>query len=186
MPLTIGDKWLPATLTAPAMTDEEFAALCASHPDLTFEVTASGKLVVMRTSDAAFRKDKIRAQLEQWARSGTVRDSAMFQLRNGARRSPDVCWIASENAEGKPASPDFVIELRSDRNRLPWLREKMFEWVDSGTRLVWMIDPERKAVEILRPGRKPEVRSDVTSVEGEGPVAGFVLDLASVWASNGA
>ena len=29
------------------MTDDEFAAFCAEHPDLNFEMTADGELIVM-------------------------------------------------------------------------------------------------------------------------------------------
>ena len=44
MPLVIDEVWLPATLTAPPMTDEEFAAFCAEHPDYFIEMTADGRV----------------------------------------------------------------------------------------------------------------------------------------------
>jgi len=34
MAMLLEDAFLPATLTAPPMTDEEFAQFCAEHPDL--------------------------------------------------------------------------------------------------------------------------------------------------------
>jgi len=46
MPFSIGDEFLPAVLTAHPMTDEEFAELCSGHPDLFFEMTAEGELIV--------------------------------------------------------------------------------------------------------------------------------------------
>ncbi len=36
-------------------------------------------------------------------------------------------------------------------------------------------------MEIYRPGREPEVLEGGSAVEGEGPVAGFVLELGKVW-----
>ena len=39
----------------------------------------------------------------------------------------------------------------------------------------------RKTVEVYRPGREPEVLEGGSVVEGEGPVAGFVLALARIW-----
>jgi Uma2 family endonuclease len=77
--------------------------------------------------------------------------------------------------------PDFVVELRSHTDRLPVLRAKMQEWIDNGARLAWLIDPEREAVEIYRPGQAPDVRTGIESIAGEGPVEGFVLDLRRVW-----
>jgi Uma2 family endonuclease len=47
MSFAISDEYLPATLTAKPMTDEEFTELCAEHPDLFFEMTADGQLIVM-------------------------------------------------------------------------------------------------------------------------------------------
>jgi len=38
-----------------------------------------------------------------------------------------------------------------------------------------------KVVGIYRPGREVEVLENANEVEGEGPVAGFVLELEKVW-----
>jgi Uma2 family endonuclease len=57
----------------------------------------------------------------------------------------------------------------------------MHEWIDNGAQLAWLIDPERHAVEIFRPGLEPEILTGVDSVAGEGPVAGFTLSLPEVW-----
>jgi Uma2 family endonuclease len=77
--------------------------------------------------------------------------------------------------------PDFVIEVRSQTDRWPALREKMREWIDNGAQLAWLIDPETRAVEIYRPKGSVEVLSSPESLSGEGPVEGFALDLLSVW-----
>jgi Uma2 family endonuclease len=50
-----------------------------------------------------------------------------------------------------------------------------------GVQLGWLIDPQRRAVEIYRPHRDPETQEDPASVAGEGAVAGFVLHLRRVW-----
>jgi Uma2 family endonuclease len=46
MPFVIDDIYLPATITASPMTDGEFA-FCAGHPDLFFEMSAEGEIIVM-------------------------------------------------------------------------------------------------------------------------------------------
>jgi len=196
MPLLIEDTWLPATLTAPPMTDEEFVAFCGEHPDLSFETTASGELIVMplRYTRDGFRNAEIGAQLYMWAKAdgcGRAADSSTgYVLPNSARRSPDASWVLKTRIRELDRysqdhfyrlGPDFVIELRSDSDRLPVLRDKMREWIANGAQLAWLIDPSRRAVEIFRPDRESEIREDVTQIEGEGPVAGFVLDLSPVW-----
>jgi len=57
----------------------------------------------------------------------------------------------------------------------------MAEYVANGARLGWLIDPDSRTVEVYRPGRKPEILTDLISLAGEGPVTGFVLDLRLVW-----
>jgi Uma2 family endonuclease len=54
-------------------------------------------------------------------------------------------------------------------------------WIANGAELAWLIDPLRKVVEIYRPGRAAEILEGGSSVEGEGPIAGFVLDLGRIW-----
>jgi Uma2 family endonuclease len=47
--------------------------------------------------------------------------------------------------------------------------------------LGWLVDPQHKVVEIYRPGTEPEIHEQPTSVQGDGPVAGFELVMARVW-----
>ena len=57
----------------------------------------------------------------------------------------------------------------------------MREYLEQGAQLGWLIDPEAKTVEIFRASGEAIVLSGIGQVEGEGPVAGFVLDLRAVW-----
>jgi len=106
-------------------------------------------------------------------------------------RSPDAAWIAwprwnaltkEEQERFAPICPEFVIELRSSSDSLGELQAKMGLWIANGAELAWLIDPSRKTVEIYRPGREVEVFEGGSAVEGEGPVAGFVLELGKIWA----
>jgi Uma2 family endonuclease len=196
MVLTIDEAFLPATLTAPPMTDEQFAEFCAEHPDLWFEMTAEGELIVMPPNYpfTGSQNQEIGAQLRNWARLDgrglAVDSSGGFVLPNGARRSPDASWTPKSEIPQLPRStrkaywhfcPAFVIELRSHSDRLRTLRAKMREYIENGSQLGWMIDPDKQTVEVYRPGREPELLSGLQSIAGEGPVDGFVLDLTTVW-----
>jgi Uma2 family endonuclease len=77
--------------------------------------------------------------------------------------------------------PDFVIEVRSDTDRLKVVQKKMREYLEQGAQLGWLINPDDKTVEIYRPNGEVEKRSGIDKLEGESPVAGFVLDLTCVW-----
>ena len=194
MAFVIDEAFLPATLTSPPMTDEQFADFCSEHPDLFFEMTADGVIIITPPtySFTGMQNQEIAGQLYIWARRGpgvSSDSSTGFVLPNGARRSPDAAWTSKEKLGTLSAEdrrrylhlcPEFVIELRSQSDRIRTLREKMEEWIANGAQLAWLIDPETSTVEIYRPNRAPEVFSgDV--IEGEGPVEGFALVLATVW-----
>jgi Uma2 family endonuclease len=196
MELLLDESFLPATLTAHRMTDKEFEALCNEHPDLFFEMSADGDLIVMLPAPSwtGVRNSDISRQLGNYSVSdgrGIATDSsAGFVLPNGARRSPDAAWTLHSAIEKlSPMSqegfwhlcPDFVIELRSQSDRLKVVRAKMSEYIQNGAKLGWLIDPESRTVEIYRPDREPERIENAESVRGEGPVDGFVLDLRRVW-----
>ncbi len=196
MSIVIEEMYLPATLTAPPMTDEQFMEFCSAYPDYFIEVTADGEILIMPPTHSltGVRNGNIAFQLGGWARAdrrGAVTDAASgFVLPNGARRSPDAAWTAKDRLRDlDPASlngfwhlcPDFAIELRSTSDRLAKLRAKMQEYIDNGTKLGWLIDPQRRVVEIYRPGTNPEIRANIDSIAAEAPLEGFVLDLRPIW-----
>jgi Uma2 family endonuclease len=196
MPLVIEESWLPATLTAPPMNDDEFAAFVSEHPDYFIEMTAEGELIIMPPNFTltGIRNLEICRQLGNWSIEdcrGTASDASTgFVLPNGARRSPDAAWTQNSRINELDADsldrywhicPDFVIELRSPSDRLRVLRAKMIEWIDNGAQLAWLIDPERRAVEIFRPNSEPETLIDARSVGGDGLLAGFTLNLGRIW-----
>jgi Uma2 family endonuclease len=196
MAFTIDEAFLPAVLTAHPMSDEEFAEFCSDHPDLFFEMTAEGELIVMPPNYTltAYRHRAILTQLDAWAQRdsrGAVTDAAGgFVLPNGARRSPDAAWTLLERVRTLSPKmierywhlcPDFVIEVRSPTDRIRTLRDKMREWVENGAQLAWMIDPANRSAEIFRPDAEADIIRDPETLKGEGPVEGFILNLAPVW-----
>ena len=174
------------------MTDVEFVQFCARYPDYSIEMSAKGEVLILPLSDWA-QVGEIFGQLREWSRANrhgwVTESSGGFVLPNGARRAPDVAWFPGDkpglpDRKKRPRfprfAPDFVVELRSPDDRLSRVRPKMREWVDNGTGLAWLVDPERRVVEIYRPGREPETLVDAETIAGEGPVEGFVLDLRLV------
>ncbi len=56
----------------------------------------------------------------------------------------------------------------------------MSEYIENGTRLGWLIDPQQRQVEIYRPGRAVEVLSNPTELSGEDVLPGFRFIGSSV------
>jgi len=178
------------------LTEAAFKALCASNPDAKLERTATGELVIMSPTggETGRRNLNISMQLGLWneqAGLGVAFDSStMFQLPNGAFRSPDAAWVklsrwevlTDEEREGFcPLCPDFVIELRSPSDSLKTLRDKMTEYIDNGTQLGWLIDPKSKQVEIYRSDISPENLTAPQMLLGDPDLPGFQLNLSPIF-----
>ena len=73
------------------------------------------------------------------------------------------------------------MELRPPDYKLRLLQEKMEEYMANGVQLGWLIDPMLLTVTVYRPDREPEVLKNPTAVAADGPIDGFVLDLANIF-----
>ncbi|WP_017663586.1 Uma2 family endonuclease [Baaleninema simplex] len=178
------------------LTEEQFFQLCQDNREVQFERNANGDLVIMPPTggETGYRNGRITQQLFNWIDAGgtgiAFDSSTGFILLNGANRSPDVAWIASDrwNAltpEQKqrflPLCPDFVVELRSPSDNLETLQRKMQEYRDNGTRLGWLLDPSSKTIEIYRRDRPIEVVQNPDELLGETVLPGFSLKLDRIW-----
>ena len=177
------------------LTDDAFYTLCRANPEVKFERTSVGELIVMPPTggETGNRNIKLSARLENWAEqdgTGLAFDSStMFQLPNGAYRSPDAAWIllerwevlASEERQAfPPICPDFVVELRSSSDSLKAAQNKMQEYMDNGARLGWLINPKNHPVEIYRQGQEKEILQAPTHLSGEQVLPAFVLELKGI------
>jgi Uma2 family endonuclease len=80
-----------------------------------------------------------------------------------------------------PLSPDFVVELISEAEDLPYFQKKMSEYLACGSRLGWLIDPEEKVVYVYRPNVEVQKLQNINEVSGDPELPGFTLDLTEVW-----
>jgi Uma2 family endonuclease len=189
---------IPSTV---ALTDEQFYHLCMANEEWRMELTAEGDLMIMPPTggESGIRNSDLNLQVGWWNRQtrlGFVFDSStIFQLPNGAKRSPDVSWVIRERWEAlspedrrrfPPLCPDFVIELRSETDSLPKLQSKMLDYLVNGLRLGWLIDPQTPLVEIYRPNQDVETltfsaEQAPPSLSGESVLPGFILDLTPIF-----
>jgi Uma2 family endonuclease len=57
----------------------------------------------------------------------------------------------------------------------------MQEYLDSGVKLGWLINPKTKIVEIYRQGKPKEVLENPRYLYGENILVDFILDLKDIW-----
>jgi Uma2 family endonuclease len=178
------------------LTDEQFFQLCQNNPELRFERTAKGELIIMSPtgSSTGKRNADLTTDVSIWNRQtklGVVFDSSTgFKLPNGADRSPDVAWILNDRWNAltpeqqerfAPIAPDFVIELRSKTDSLETLEAKMQEYIENGVRLGWLLDPQTPQAKIYRLGQPVETILSPVMLSGEDVLPGFVLEVDRVF-----
>ena len=178
------------------LTDEQFFQLCQNNPDLRFERTASGELIIMPptgsiTSD---KNSDLNYQLRGWNRQNKLGkcfdSSGGFILPDGAQRSPDASWVKMERLNAltqdekdrfAPLCPDFVVELMSPSDTLEKTRAKIQEYMDNGASLGWLINRKQQQIELYRPNQEVEILQSPQSLSGEDVLPEFVLDLSEIW-----
>ena len=79
-----------------------------------------------------------------------------------------------------PVVPDFVIELRSQRDRLGILQSKMLEYQRLGVKLGLLINPQDKQVEVYRLDQETEIFDSPTAIDCQPLMPGFNLDLTEI------
>ena len=178
------------------LTERQFAEFCQLNPELHIERTATGELQIMvpAIGFTGGKELEIARQLGNWARqdgSGAAFGPSMgYTLPNGAVRAPDASWVLrSRRTELTPEDrnrfihlcPDFVVELRSETDRLSVLQAKMQEYINNGARLSWLIDPQTRCVHIYRPDSEVHTLQNPETISADPILPNFTLDLKEIW-----
>jgi Uma2 family endonuclease len=80
-----------------------------------------------------------------------------------------------------PVCPYFLVELMSPSDSLKKTMEKMEEYLANGTKLGWLIQPDKRQVYVYRAGQAVQVTDNTQTLSGDPELPGFVLDLDPVW-----
>ncbi len=178
------------------MSADNFFDFCQLNSHLRIERNATGKLIIMSPagSETGNRNAKLMQQLANWTdRDGSgieFDSSAGFILPNGAIRSPDASWIkltrwnslsAEQKTKFAPVCPDFVVELKSPKDSLQLLKDKMQEYIDNGGSLGWLIDRTTRQAYIYTPDSDIQCLDNPQTLNADPLLSGFVLDLAKIW-----
>ncbi len=179
------------------LDDIQFEQLCAANPEIKFERTPAGELVIISPTGGETGRNnaELAAYFVIWNRQtklGFVFDSSTcFKLPDGGDRSPDLAWVEQSRWDALPPAqkrkfpslcPDFVLEFVSPSDSLPIVRAKMQEYLNSGLRLGWLLNPRDRQAEIYRPQASPEILFALDTLFCEPVLPVFTLNLAWLWA----
>ncbi|MBV8435493.1 MAG: Uma2 family endonuclease [Candidatus Eremiobacteraeota bacterium] len=146
-----------------SVSDKEIELLSERNPELCFERSSEGALVVSPPagSDSGRRNATLTGLLWRWnaqTGKGIVFDSsAGFVLPDSSLLSPDASWIERSRWDAlmreqqrrfSPLCPDVVMELMSPSDRGRRARERIDIFGRNGAALTVLLDPDERLMEV--------------------------------------
>jgi Uma2 family endonuclease len=180
-----------------AWTEEELQSL----PDdgFNFELI-DGELVMSPKNN--FQHEHISGELQDALRSFVKSHGAGVVLggnigcwmKNRNCRAPDVAFISKERLQKFgfkpntkkffPEAPDLAVEVLSPSNTRAEIDARLKDFFSSGSKLVWIIDPEEESVEVCHSPTDRKLIGSGGFLEGEDLLPGFrhpIADLFKQW-----
>lgn len=172
-----------------SLTVEDLENLQAHYPDYRMELV-DGKIVVM--SPSGYESDEVAfqvgANLWNWVKPrqlGRITgSSAGFSLAN--TRAPDVSFVCAERLPHSPRGyatipPDLMVEVKSPTDRIGNLRDKIDEFLEQGTVVGILVNPEDHTVEIRRFNQAPVVLQDGDVLTVSDLLPGWQVLVSELW-----
>lgn len=104
-------------------------------------------------------------------------------------RAPDIAFVkqarVDEVGEAKsywPGAPDLAVEVVSPNDKVSEIEEKVKEWMEAGTPLVWVVSPKLHAVTVYRSLTDIVILTEKDMLDGGEIVPGFLYPIAKLFA----
>ncbi len=79
--------------------------------------------------------------------------------------------------------PDLVVEIVSPGDRPRDLADKVAMWLSHGVRLVWVVRPAGRAIEVHRSGAAVEMLDEAATLSGNDVLPGFSCAVSAIFES---
>jgi len=104
-------------------------------------------------------------------------------------RAPDVGFVCAQRVPAEPVKgyfpgpPDLAVEVLSPDDRAGEVLAKVRDWLQSGCRRVWVVDPRTRTVSVYRSASEIVVLSESDTLTDEELLPGFRLPVAEIFAA---
>jgi len=113
-----------------------------------------------------------------------------FKLRSNPDTvlAPDIAYISQHrvrevgNVPGYwPGAPDLAVEILSPNDRISEVDDKVSQWLASGVREVWVVNPKPRTITVYRSFTDIVTLTEKDLVDGRDVVPGFQLAVADIF-----
>jgi Uma2 family endonuclease len=110
-----------------------------------------------------------------------------FVLNRYNTRIPDVAYITQQTALNQDedsfmrGAPDLAVEVVSPSNSPQNMQQRAGEYLAAGAKLVWIVDPDARTVDVYRADGSRTVVSGDGALEGNDVLPGLRLPLTTVF-----
>ena len=173
------------------LTRQDLQEMQSVYPDYRLELV-DGEIIVM--SPSGYESDEVAAefvrQLGNWVKpkklGRVTASSAGFNLPDSNTRSPDVSFVKAERLKKSPRSfadlaPDLMVEVKSPTDSLTKTREKIQSFLNVGTQIGILVNPDERIVEVYRNNYPVQILQDGDSLTVPELLPGWTLLISELW-----
>jgi Uma2 family endonuclease len=103
-------------------------------------------------------------------------------------RAPDLAFVSHEQLAGGAVPdgflqgvPDLAVEIRSPSDRRGTLLQKVGQWLEAGTSLVWVIDPATRSAQVYHADGSVVLIGPDDALDGAPVLRGLRVPLVALW-----
>jgi len=185
--------WYSASLLRGSVTAEQLLEL-SSELDDSYELVG-GVLIVREPGGTRHGNIEVNLLVRLHAHVRALRlgkvfggDVGFLLARNpDTVRAPDMSFVRAERLPAVlpvgflEGAPDLAVEVLSPNDRFPMVEQKVWQYLEAGTREVWVIHPEHRTVTIRRPDGSAERLEVGGTLCGGDLVARFACTVAELF-----
>lgn len=116
-------------------------------------------------------------------------EAGMLKLARGLVRIPDVSYVSYDRLPGRRAprqpiprlAPNLAVEVLSQSNTRREMEEKLVEYFDAGVEVVWLVDVQKRTVEVFSSPNESAVFKIGQTVSGGTVLPGFRLKVRDLF-----
>lgn len=103
-------------------------------------------------------------------------------------RAPDTGFVRKDRIPAElpkgyfPGAPDLAVEVISPSDTFLEVEEKVFDWLESGSSLVWVINPSPRTVTVYRSFTDISMLMEHDELSGGDPLSGFRCRISELFA----